>query len=121
MAIDIKPAKASPRVDKEVLKWYVGDTFSIEWLIQLYKDETHLILDENDEIVFNFFTRDEKQLIHTFSFTNIQEETVCLDFTEEVSNKFPVGRYIYCAKFIDHDGTTVTIFAKKLVEVEPCH
>ncbi len=121
MAIDITPAKASPRLERETLKWYVNDSFSIEWMIQLLENNVPLNFDADDEVVFNFFTYDGKTLIHSFSFTDIQNNTVCLDFTEEVSKKFPVGKYTYCAKFINHEGTVVTIFAKKHVEVEACH
>lgn len=118
--IEIKPAKQSPRFEGETLKWYVNNTFTIEWGISLTKDNVPLVFDDNDEIVFEFYSGD-KQLVHEFRFDHIVNNSVDLDFTEEVSSKFPVGKYIYCAKFIDHDGTIITIFAKKKAEVERCH
>ena len=118
---EIKPAKQSPRFEGETLKWYVNNTFTVEWGISLTKDDEPLIFDENDEIVFEFYTSPGRELIHEFRFSNIEGNSVNLDFTEEISRKFPIGKYIYCAKFIDHEGTVVTIFAKKKAEVEACH
>ena len=119
--IDIKPAKQSPRFENETLKWYVNNTFTIEWGIDITKNDEPLVFDENDEIVFKFYSAGSRYLVHEFRFTNIQDNSVNLDFTEEVSKKFLAGNYVYCAQFIDHDGLIVTIFADKKAEVEPCH
>ena len=119
---EIKPAKASPRFEGETLKWYVNNTFSVEWGIDLTKDDEPYEFDEDDTIVFEFYKNSiGKEPVHTFTFENIQDNTVSLDFTEAITSKFPIGKYVYCAKFIDKEGVIVTIFAKKRAEVEACH
>lgn len=117
----IKPAKSSPRLENGVLRWYHGDCFTVDWTVNLTKDDIPYEYDENDELIFSFYTRSKKELVHQFSFTNIQDNTVTLDFTEEVSNKFDIGAYTYCIKFNSHEGEIVTLYAKEKAEVEACH
>lgn len=121
MSHTINPAQQSPRIENQVFKWYNGDQFSINWTIHLKDDEVPITYDADDVLLFSFFTADEKTLVHQFEFNNIQDDTVTLVFTEEISKKFAVGKYVYCVKFIDHEGHQVTIFAKNKVEVQECH
>lgn len=121
MANTIDPAKRSPRLEDQVFKWYDGDAFTIEWEISLKEDETPVHYDDDDELIFSFYDRFEKNLIHQFTFDHIKNNTVSLVFTEEISKKFPVGKYVYCVKYINHEGERITIFAKNKVEVQACH
>lgn len=118
----IKAAKASPRIEAGNLKWYVGDSFQIIWQIELIREDEPIVYDPEDHIVFSFFTaeRDPKP-VYTFDFSNIQDNTVTLDFTPEVSAKFKAGAYSFCGKYIDKDGRPITIYANEHVEVQPCH
>ena len=118
---EIKPAKSSPRIENGVLRWYHGDSFQIEWEINLTQNGRSYEFDENDELIFSFYRKPEKELVHQFTFTNIQDNMVTLDFTEEISSKFDVGYYSYCVKFNSHDGELITLFAKERAEVEKCH
>lgn len=118
---EIKPAKSSPRIENSVLKWYHGDAFEIEWEVRLTQDNIPYEFDENDELIFSFYKNPSKVLVHQFTFTNIQDYTVVLGFTEEISKKFDIGQYSYCVKFNSHDGELVTLFAKERAEVEKCH
>ena len=118
---DIKSAKSSPRLENGILKWYHGDSFQIEWEINLTQNGEPYEYDSNDELIFSFFNKPGKELVHQFTFTNIQDGIVTLDFTEEISNKFDVGHYSYCIKFNSNDGELITLFAKERAEVEPCH
>ena len=117
----IQPAKSSPRLENGVLRWYHGDCFVVDWTISLTKDGVPYQYDADDELIFSFYTRPDKELVHQFTFTNIQNNTVSLEFTEEVSNKFAIGNYSYCIKFNSHDGELVTLYAKERAEVDPCH
>jgi len=119
--MELKPAKSSPRLENNILKWYLNDSFSIEWSFSLTWDEEPYMLDENDELIFSFFKFLEKEPVHTFSFTNVQDNSVSLDFTEEISKKFTPGVYTYCVKLNTHDGPIVTLYAKQRAEVEKCH
>lgn len=117
----IQPAKSSPRVENGVLRWYNGDCFTVDWTINLTKDDEEYEYNEDDELVFNFYDRYEEELIYSFSFTNIEDNTVTLDFTEDISALFDAGSYTYCVKFNGYDGEVVTLYAKLRAEVDQCH
>ena len=117
---NISPAKRSPRIENETFKWFEGDAFTIEWEISLTENDLPIEYDEDDTLEFNFFDAAKKP-VYTFSFDHIQDDTVSLVFTEEISKKFPVGKYTYCVKYINHEGEIITIFAKNKVEVQKCH
>lgn len=136
------PAPQSPRIDNGVLKWFYGDTFVVDMVINLVEEEVgedgnivnRLInFNESDQIVVTFFN-DRKEVIHSFISNNISnDETsefyhmVSLDFTKDISHKFRRGRYTYCVKYAHKDGDKTvstditTICADNRAEVEVCH
>lgn len=115
-------AKESPRNENGILKWYVGDTFEIDWTVQLVDEQGDFYTyDPEDHLVWSFYTVPGRSLVHKFDFTNIQRDTVTLSFTPEVSNKFTAGLYFYCVKLIDKHGEITTLCAENKVEVEKCH
>jgi len=120
MEVEIRSTPPSPRVENSVLKWYYEDSFNITWSIALTEDGEPLPYDENDLLVFSFFTKDRKLIIE-FEFSHITDNTVVLQFTEEVSKLFTPGQYYYCVKYIDGSGRVSTIYANRKIEVEWCH
>lgn len=121
-------SKASPRFDGRTLKWFVGNTFPYALEIELIDGETGepIVLGEDDYIVVRFYDR-RNNLVHEFEFKNLtmyevggkKYVEVVMNFTEEVSAKFAVGKYNYCTTYY---GTYVTtIWDNADAEVEQCH
>lgn len=121
-SIDNTPT--SPRVENNTLYWYEGDSFTITWILTLLKDNITYIYQPTDKLVFGFYDRTPNhKKIHEFEFTNIPStNTVVLEFSNAVSNKFKAGHYYYCIKIIRENGARITtIGAKHMVEVQKCH
>lgn len=138
----IVPAPQSPRMDNGVLKWFYGDTFAIDMVINLVEQETDeegntvnklINFSDEDQMVVTFFNS-RKEVVHSFIAKNISNDessenyhTISLEFTKDVSHKFCKGRYTYCMKYVHkEDGRTVytditTICVNNRVEVETCH
>ena len=124
----VAPSKVSPRFDdvKDVLYWFEGDSFDIEWILELVDTETGEAhpYQPTDKLYFNFFDA-KKQLKQSFTFTDIQHSTVMTSFTPEISKKFVAGVYTYCIKYEwldDSEETRIqTIIDNKKIKVEACH
>nr|DAG33919.1 MAG TPA: hypothetical protein [Bacteriophage sp.] len=117
----------SPRIEGGVIKWYYGDTFTIELTINLARDGEEIHYAPTDKIVVSFYNA-KKENIYSFVCTNIGDDNMCtLKFTKDVSNRFWVGTHTFCIKYITEDNaegedidiTTISAFSK--VVVEPCH
>lgn len=138
----IVPAPQSPRMDNGVLKWFYGDTFAVDMVINLSEQimgNDGEIIDRlvdfapDDQIVVTFFNS-RKEVVHSFIAKNISNDegtenyhTITLDFTKDISHKFCKGRYTYCTKYVHKEnGEAVstditTICVNNKVEVEVCH
>ena len=136
------PAPQSPRMDNGVLKWFYGDTFVVDMVINLVAEAVgedgtlgnRLInFNESDQIMVTFFN-DRKELVHSFILKNISNDETSesyhmasLDFTKDISHKFRRGRYTYCVKYVHKDGDETvstditTICVNNRAEVEVCH
>ena len=115
---EINISKQSPRLERNTLYWYVGDTFTLEWKITLYDGEVPIVYSPEDTLTWNFYQRG--QLVKTFEFSDIPStNTVELVFDTETTAKFGVGEYRYCIKYNGEYLTTVG--AKGRVVVEKCH
>ena len=76
----LKPAPLSPRMDNGILKWFDGDTFTIQMVLSLvgngYDEEGNpvkdapIALDPTDQVVVTFYDC-HKKLVHVFVSTNI--------------------------------------------------
>lgn len=117
---NIITAKQSPRIEDGILKWYEGDTFSFIWTINLTnKDTGNPMVFMPEESVDFEFCNEFGQLIQVFSFDNIPTDNkVRLDFNEDVSRKFRIGKYKYSVKY--NGINTVTLGACNKAEVEKC-
>lgn len=116
--------RTSPCVEGDTLKWYTGDVFKIKWTLNLLEDDEEIIYQNEDALVFCFYSNPALIPIHTFTFTGaeIVDNAVTLDFNEDVTKFFTEGKYTYCIKFFRaSDGRVVTVTAKGKVEVEKCH
>lgn len=138
----IVPAPQSPRMDNGVLKWFYGDTFAVDMVINLVEQEAQkdgtfvdkpINFDESDQIVVTFFN-ERKEVVYSFISKNISNDekseyyhTITLNFTQDVSHRFRRGKYTYCMKYVHkEDGNTActditTICVNNRAEVEVCH
>ena len=87
MATPIPGAYPSPRIDKGVLRWYEGDTFSIVLRFDLKDQDGEA---ENDQVTLNF------------------------DAT--VTAKFTKGKYTYDIRYTHGDKTTLASGNRAFVE-----
>ena len=120
----IEPALPSPRLVGNVLKWYYGDTFSINWTITLKRDGVPIIFGEGDQIVFSFYIPNSPKCVQVFTFDNITSNLFTLNFTSDISKKFIPGKYVYDIKYISTAADTMevkTIGSFNCIEVERCH
>lgn len=131
-------AKNSPRLNEDsVLCWYEGDVFSITWKIGVNgvcdcSDDCCDCDEENffnptDHVIFQFYSEDNSsKTVAKFDFTDIQNNTVELKFTQAISKKMTAGNYTFCIKRVQYDeegnvDQITTIGAKGNVKVEECH
>ena len=123
----IAASQISPRFDdqRDVLYWFAGDTFDIEWNLMLLDADTSEAhpYEPGDMLYITFFDA-KKNMIQQFKFTDVQNNTVVTHFTPAISKKFPPAVYTYCIKYQwDDDGETrvQTLIDNKKVKVEACH
>lgn len=126
-------AKDSPRLNEEgIICWYEGDVFSIVWRVNLNDtldvgDGEECYFNPTDHLIFQFFGEDSStKPVAKFDFTEIEDNTVELKFTQAISKKMTAGDYTFCIKRViyDEDGEVsqiTTIGAKGNVRVESCH
>ena len=121
-------SKASPRFDGRTLKWFVGNTFPYAMDIELIDSGTGepITLGADDRIVVRFYDR-KNNPVHEFSFSNLSQfesggrqlVEIVMYFNEEVTKKFPVGKYNYCTTY--YGEYTTTVWDNAEAEVEQCH
>ena len=112
---DIKTAKTSPRLENGKFYWYEGDEFAIRLYINLTSNNGEVLgLIDGDEVKVSFYRND--LCIHKFTFNKFTDNSIMLNFSENVSKKFRKGTYSYLISY-KHIGKT-TIVANNEVEVE---
>ena len=114
---EIKTSKQSPRFENGKICWYEGDTFVLQFLINLKNSETNepLTYLPSDKMLICFYKND----IPTFKFcyTNLRNgEAVCIDFNDDITKKFKEGIYTYTITFVGDNRTTIV--AKNTLEVQ---
>lgn len=121
---ELNHAEASPRVCEDLcIRWYEGNTAFIEMEIELYEigeDETETALPIQPDDVIRVRFRDFRgKEIYEFSFTNIQNNTIEIGITREISKLFKKGLYTYCV-YLDsaYVDTTRNLVCRNAVEVE---
>lgn len=88
-------AELSPRLRNGVLYWYAGDTFDIDiHLVLRDYDGEEIVVPENASVIFAFRNESE-ETVKEFSFSNIVDNTVKLEFDEVCTALFPPGEYSY--------------------------
>ena len=109
-------AKMSPRVVNGVLAWYQGDTFDLTVDLALTDQDSEAVtLAAADTVEVIFYDRSENE-VKKFTFSNVQDNAVTLDFSAEVTALFDRGQYTYDVH-ITH-GERTTIASRNEVAVE---
>ena len=85
----------SPRIVGGVLKWYAGDVFDLQVQILLTDHNGEELSFAPEHTVQFLFRNHRGELVHEVTFCEIEENTVVLRFTEDVTNGFPCGNYTY--------------------------
>lgn len=112
---NIPCALESPRVcNRGYIHWYEGDTFVLTFEID-FVDENGKSININDtDIIIVSFKDKYQNTIHEF--TSVGSNKIVMDFTKEVSNKFTIGEYTYCARL--NNGWIKTFMRNNIVLVE---
>lgn len=109
-------AEVSPRLANGCLCWYEGDTFEVSIQMELTdQDGEEVQVAEGDRVRVTFLDA-QKQFVQEFLFTKVEENTVTLAFTPEVSARFPEGEYSYDLR-LEH-GTRTTLMRRSRARVE---
>lgn len=109
-------ARMSPRLINGVIKWYAGDTFDLQLTIELMdQDGVGVEINDTDTVEVIFYDKN-RCAVKTFSFTNIIDNTITLQFDETASKLFPCGEYTYDIYYIG--GRRVTLANENRVVVE---
>lgn len=108
-------ANESPRVCCGTIKWYMNDTFSFDFIINLTDEDGNPIeLLDTDKFVVDFYNS-AGDLIQ--SFETVGSSTITLNFTKEISTKFKKGEYFYTTKY-ESGSIARTIMHNNMIVVE---
>ncbi len=91
----IPAARPSPRISGGVLKWYAGDVFDLQVYMELTDQNGRNIAIAPEHTVSFVFRDGRRETVHEVTFVSIEDNTVLLRFTEDVTARFPRGRYTY--------------------------
>lgn len=116
MATPIPGAYPSPRIDKGVLRWYEGDTFSIVLRFDLKDQDGEAVTIGTTDSMAVVFLDDTRQTVHTFSFAKVENGQVTLNFDATVTAKFTKGKYTYDIRYTHGDKTTLASGNRAFVE-----
>lgn len=109
-------ANPSPRIVGGVIKWYEGDTFDLQLLLELLDQDGETVTVAADHRLELVFRNKRRETVHTMEFTEIENNCVTLDFNESVSAKFPKGEYTYDVILEGAERKTLANDAPLLVE-----
>lgn len=116
MCNNIPNAKVSPRVENGVIKWYEGDTFSLQLELELRDQDGEAITIGENDTVHIIFRDDTLDAVKEFNFTEITGNIVTMVFDSTVTALFPKGRYTYDVHYTGENRTTVCNDNKAEVE-----
>ncbi len=125
--IELNTCKPSPRIEPDgTLYMYEGDTACIDFEIELsyiYEEqaiENPIYINPTDKVRVCFKDALFDKKIYEFEFTNIQDNTITLCFTKELTKLFKKGSYTYCVhvEMISDDEVVKTIAYKNKMVIE---
>lgn len=97
MSEAIYTAIESPRIDEDgVLRFHEGDLFVMPMSINLTDGDDPVTIQPEDEIEVIFYTGNLKRRLASRKFDNIEDNTVYLEFDDELSGCFRPKSVIDC-------------------------
>ena len=106
----------SPRLINGVLKWYAGDTFDLHVEITLQdQDGEPITIQSTDTIEFAFFNK-KRDVVKKFTFNNVVNGTVLLEFDKDTTALFPAGEYTYDVYYDGYIRKTLSNDSVAIVE-----
>lgn len=113
---NIPNAKQSPRIETGVLKWYARDTFSLVIELDLTDQDGEAVTIAPSDTVTAVFSDANGDTVKTFTFTNVEHDTVTLEFDGETSALFAPGRYTYTVALASAERRTLAAGNEVIVE-----
>lgn len=113
---NIPAANVSPRLEYGTLKWYAGNTFSIQINLSFTDQSGHPVELTSEDTAEIRFYNDTGETVTDLNFTDLSAGYVILNFDETLSGKFPKGRYRYDIVVTHENVTTAAKGNRILVE-----
>jgi len=109
-------AEQSPRIVNGVLRWYESDTFELQLVLELEDQDGDPITIAATDTVKIVFRDKTNTIVKEFTFTNISNNTVTMDFDATCTALFPRGNYQYDVYLTQSERTTIANDNKVVVE-----
>ena len=109
-------AEISPRIVNGVLKWYEGDTFSLQIELELEDQDGEPITIQPEDTVKVVFKNKSLRTVKEFTFTGIKGNTIHLEFDKECTDLFEKGNYTYDIIYITEEIKTIAATNKVVIE-----
>ena len=109
-------AEISPRIVNGVLKWYEGDTFSLQIDLELEDQDGETITIQPEDTLKVVFKNKSLRTVKEFTFTGIEGNTIHLEFDKECTALFEKGNYTYDIIYITEEIKTIAATNKAVVE-----
>lgn len=113
---NLPSAEMSPRIVNGVIKWYQGDTFDLQLTFDLEDQDGEPITIAPTDTVKIVFKDKSLKTVKEFTFTNISNNTVTMDFDATCTALFTKGNYTYDVLYSRSERTTVANDNKVVVE-----
>lgn len=111
----MRPAKQSPRLcDDGTMRWYCGDTFKMTFVFNLKDSGGHIIDPLPTDVITLIFKDYKNEVVAEFSSTGVN--SIDVDMTSSLTERFPEGVYSIVAKFNSEYVTTLLHNSKVVVE-----
>lgn len=113
---NLPSAEMSPRIVNGVIKWYQGDTFDLQLTFDLEDQDGEPITIAQTDTVNIVFKDKSLKTVKEFTFTNISNNTVTMDFDATCTALFGSGIYTYDIYYTGTERTTLGNNNKVVVE-----
>lgn len=108
----------SPRFVSDTLCFYEGDTFNLQFLFELLRDEEEITIRPEDEVIFEFRRPNMLPVFVEKTFTGVSGNVITFEWNDEWTANFGRGYYEYRIKYRDANGFETTVVAYGSIAVE---
>lgn len=109
-------AEYSPRIVNGVIRWYAGDTFSLQLDFTIEDQDGLPVEIQPEDTVSVVFRNEMDKAVKEFEFTDVQNNTVTLIFDDSVTALFREGGYTYDIYYRGAERVTLINNGKVVVE-----